>query len=41
MFAFGHYNLGNLPMLVSPPVAATQALDKDTANVGESRRPRA
>jgi uroporphyrinogen-III decarboxylase len=44
MFAFGHYNLGNLPMLASPPVsAAVQALGKaiqaaqqDAANVGAS-----
>ncbi len=25
MFAFGHYNLGNLPMLATPPVAAAVA----------------
>jgi uroporphyrinogen-III decarboxylase len=44
MFAFGHYNLGNLPMLASPPVAAAvQALNKaiqaalqDGANIGAS-----
>ena len=29
MFAFGHYNLGNLPMLAAPPVAAAlQALNR-------------
>jgi len=44
MFAFGHYNLGNLPMLAAPPVAAAvQALNKaiqaalqDGAGIGES-----
>jgi uroporphyrinogen-III decarboxylase len=44
MFAFGHYNLGNLPMLAAPPIkAAVQALgqaieegQKDMAAVGES-----
>ena len=44
MFAFGHYNLGNLPMLAAPPVAAAvQALNKaiqaalqDGANIGAS-----
>jgi hypothetical protein len=44
MFAFGHYNLGNLAMLAAPPVAAAaQALGKaiqaalgDAATTGES-----
>jgi uroporphyrinogen-III decarboxylase len=44
MFAFGHYNLGNLPMLASPPVAAAvqalnkaiQAAQQDAAGIGES-----
>jgi len=44
MFAFGHYNLGNLPMLAAPPVvAAVKALDKaiqaalaDGAGIGAS-----
>ena len=44
MFAFGHYNLGNLPMLATPPVAAAvqalnkaiQAAQRDAANVGAS-----
>ncbi len=44
MFAFGHYNLGNLPMLATPPVAAAvqalnkaiQAAQQDAANMGTS-----
>jgi|WetSurMetagenome_2_1015567.scaffolds.fasta_scaffold50944_3 hypothetical protein len=44
MFAFGHYNLGNLPMLAIPPVAAalqalnraTQAALADAVKTGES-----
>lgn len=44
MFAFGHYNLGNLSMLAAPPVAAAvqalskaiQAAQQDGANMGAS-----
>ncbi len=44
MFAFGHYNLGNLPMLAAPPVAesvqelgkAIQVAAEDAARTGKS-----
>ena len=44
MWAFGHYNLGNLPMLASPPVKSSvealgRAIDvalEDSANMGKS-----
>lgn len=44
MWAFGHYNLGNLPMLAAPPVkSAVEALGRaidvaleDSANMGKS-----
>ena len=44
LFAFGHYNLGNLPMFASPPVMAAlqklgeaaQLAAEDTARMGES-----